>query len=86
MGLGEVSRAGVRCNRHCKTSPVELDWSAGLVWPRNGPTSSLCVCMGLRICFVASYVGAVYTRKFKNKFKYKTATVTSYGKVTVSLR
>ncbi len=36
MALELVCRADFWCNRHCKTSPVDLDGSGGQVWPKIG--------------------------------------------------
>ena len=34
-----VSGADFWCNRHCKTSPVDLEGCWGQVWPGNGQTN-----------------------------------------------
>ncbi len=41
MGPDEVSRADFRCNRHFKTSPVDLDGSPGVFWPRKDGKSAI---------------------------------------------
>ncbi len=43
MALELVCRADFWCNRHCKTSPVDLEGFGGQVWPKIGrkPTQQI---------------------------------------------
>ncbi len=58
MSLGEVSRAGFRCNRHSKTSPVDLNGSPGLFWPRKRSKTN-----DFRLTFVAKVSSQQFTHK-----------------------
>ncbi len=42
QGMAAKGPYGVdfKCNRHCKTNPVDLGGSRGQVWPKTGPTTN----------------------------------------------